>query len=60
MWIKYWVMILLALMAGTVIYAYNDPGVGWKVAAVLDLVRVESASLARQISAIMDGWMKGR
>ena len=53
-------MILLALMAGTVIYAYNDPGAGWKVAAVLDVVRVESASLARQISAIMDGWMKGR
>ena len=60
MWIKYWVMILLALLAGTVIYAYNDPGVGWKVAAVLDVVRAESASLVRDISAIMDGWMKGR
>ena len=31
MWIKYWVMILLALLAGTVTYVYNDPGVGWKV-----------------------------
>ena len=53
-------MVLLALLAGTVIYAYNDPGVGWKVAAVLDVVRTESASLVRQIAALMDGWMKGR
>ena len=60
MWIKYWVIILLALLAGTLACAYNDPGVGWKVAAVLDVVRAESASLVRQISAIMDGWMKGR
>ncbi len=60
MWIKYWVMILLAVLAGTVIYAYNDPGAGGKVGAVFDVVRAEWASLVRQISAIMDGWMKGR
>ena len=53
-------MVLLALLAGTLTYAYKDPGVGWKVAAVLDVVRAETASLMRQISAIMDGWMKGR
>ena len=53
-------MVLLALLAGTLTYAHNDPGVGWKVDAVLDVVRTETASLMRQISAIMDGWMTGR
>ena len=60
MWIKYWVMILLALLAGTLTFAYNDPGVGWKLAAILDVVRAETVSLVQQIRAIMDGWMRGR
>ena len=60
MWMKYWVIVLLALVVGTLTYAYYDPGVGWKVAAVFDMVRAETTSLMRQIWSIVDGWMKGR
>ena len=60
MWMKYWVIVLLALLTGTLTYAYYDPFVGWKVAAVLDRLRAETASFAQQIWAIVDAWMKGR
>ena len=60
MWIKYWVLILLALGAGTLTYAYNDPVLGWKVDAFLDVLRTETNSLVQQIRAVADGWIKER
>jgi hypothetical protein len=60
MWIKYWILILLALVAGILAYAHNDPFVGGKVGAALDLVRAETAYHMHRIWAIIDAWMKGR
>ena len=60
MWIKYWLLVLLVLLAGILAYAHNDPAVGGKLSAVFDELRAETASLVQEIWAIADGWMKGR
>ena len=60
MWIKYWVLILLALLAGILAYAHSDPTVGRKVGAVFDLLQAETNNSLARIWAILDGLIRGR
>lgn len=60
MWLRYWMLILLALVIAVISYAFNHPAVGWKVRAIADIFWSEIMSLIEQIWAIISGLLKGR